>query len=422
MSEGLGRPMNLPSLLGVYLAVNALPDAYILVDGPDCALYKSHFIHGRHDLNSTLLRISGRHRVAFTNVCARGVVKEHDEIIRRHILTLDGLAESGLTLVTALPMCSITGVDYGRVIRSLGGRLSKPAVDIPPDSLTGDWLDGYAQTLSALVRGLGFTRGRRRKGSATVIGYLMDRNEADHLGNLAELRRMLAALSLKMDCVWLGGQKTLDLRRVQEAEFIISLPYGRAAARRLAGLTGARLVETELPFGLARSQRFMRDVGEAAGKSRQAEAFIARELARAIPRLRWIIPQRFLNRRAAFMGDPYLAAGFADIAEDLGMTVDGFIIRGRKGRGGPKAAGVLYEPPASSSEVRKLREAPLDLLVSCWCEAEWPRPLCPSMEFGFPSYRHHALFEQPFLGFNGLLAFVGRMADALSERPASRKA
>lgn len=224
MSEGLGRPMNLPSLLGVYLAVNALPDAYILVDGPDCALYKSHFIHGRHDLNSTLLRISGRHRVAFTNVCARGVVKEHDEIIRRQILTLDGLAESGLTLVTALPMCSITGVDYGRVIRSLGGRLGKPAVDIPPDSLTGDWLDGYAQTLSALVRGLGFTRGRRRKGSAAVIGYLMDRNEADHLGNLAELRRMLAALSLRMDCVWLGGQKALDLRRAQEAEFIISLP------------------------------------------------------------------------------------------------------------------------------------------------------------------------------------------------------
>ena len=420
MSEGLGRPMNLPSLLGVYLAVNALPDAYILVDGPDCALYKSHFIHGRHDLNSTLLRISGRHRVAFTNVCARGVVKEHDEIIRRHILTLDGLAESGLTLVTALPMCSITGVDYGRVIRSLGGRLSKPAVDIPPDSLTGDWLDGYAQTLSALVRGLGFTRGRRRKGSAAVIGYLMDRNEADHLGNLAELRRMLAALSLRMDCVWLGGQKALDLRRAQEAEFIISLPYGRAAARRLAGLTGARLVETELPFGLARSQRFMRDVGEAAVKSRQAEAFIARELARAIPRLRWIIPQRFLNRRAAFMGDPYLAAGFADIAEDLGMTVDGFIIRGRKGHGGPKAAGVLYEPPASSGEVRRLQEAPLDLLVSCWCDTEWPQPRCPSMEFGFPSYRHHALFEQPFLGFNGLLAFVGRMADTLSERPASR--
>ena len=81
MGQQFSSPMNYPTLLGVYLAVNALKDAYVLVDGPDCAFYKAHFIHGRHDLNSTLLRISGRHRVAFTNICSRGVVKEHDDIL-----------------------------------------------------------------------------------------------------------------------------------------------------------------------------------------------------------------------------------------------------------------------------------------------------------------------------------------------------
>ena len=412
-------PMHFPTLMGVYLAVNALSDAYVLVDGPDCAFYKAHFIHGRHDLNSTLLRISGRHRVSFTNVCSRGVVKDHDDIIGRQLQTIDGLSEAGLALVTALPMCSITGVDYGRVIRSLGRRLTKPAIDIPPESLVGDWLDGYAAALSALARGLGAAAGRRRPKTAAVVGYLMDRNEADHHANLSELNRMLTALSLETVSVWLGGQSAAQLKRVEEADLIVSLPYGRAAARRLAAASGARLVETELPFGLPKTMRFLRDVGEAAGMEREAEAFIDAELSDVIPRLKWIIPQYFLNRKTGFMGDPHLFAGFLDIAQDLGMSVAGAIVRGR-GKHAASADGVpvLYEPPVFSDEVRRLLETPVDLFVSCWCEQEWPQLRSPSMEFGFPSYRHHALSDRPFLGFNGFLAFVDRMSGELSRRRA----
>ncbi|MBI4678968.1 MAG: hypothetical protein HY748_15425 [Elusimicrobia bacterium] len=414
--EDASTPANFPTLLGVYLAVNAIRDAYILVDGPDCTLYKAHFIHGRHDLNSTLLSITGRHRVLFTNVCSRGVVKEHDAVLKRHLLTLDGLEESGLLLVTALPMCSITGVDYGRVIRSLKGKLSKPAVDIPPDSLAGDWLDGYGQALASLARGLGASKGRGRKDRVALVGYLMDRNEADHLANLAELRRMLGALKLDLVSVWLDGGPASALKAVEEAEVIVSLPHGRAAARRLAEATGAGLVETRLPFGLPSTSAFLREVGSATGRKAEAEAFIEEELSRIIPRLKWIVPHLFLGRKAAFMGDPHLLDGFLDIAEDLGLEVEGAIVRGRRAHGGGREGiAVLHEPPVSSSEVERLMRAPKDLFVTCWCEREWPRLAGRVMEFGFPSYRHHALYERPFLGFNGFLGFVERMADALSE-------
>lgn len=415
MGQQFSTPMNYPTLMGVYLAVNALKDAYVLVDGPDCAFYKAHFIHGRHDLNSTLLRIDGRHRVAFTNVCSRGVVKEHDDIIGRELLTLDALPESGLVLVTALPMCSITGVDYGRAIRLRAGGLKKPAIDIPPESLVGDWLDGYDQTLNALAKGIALDPSRLRPGTAAVVGNLMDRNESDQLANVAELERMLAGLGLETVSVWLSGQESAELSRVSEAGIIVSLPYARAAARRLAQRTGALLVETELPFGLPKASRFMRDVGAAAGRAAEAEAFIDAELSRVVPRLKWIIPQYFLNRRAGFMGDPYLLGGFRDIADDLGMKLEGAIVRGRAAHGGGRAdAGVLYEPPAMSDEVRRFMDLPLDLFVSTWCEHEWPALKSPTMEFGFPSYRHHALSDRPFLGFNGFLAFVERMADELT--------
>lgn len=418
MGQQFSTPMNFPTLMGVYLAVNALQDAFVLVDGPDCAFYKAHFIHGRHDLNSTLLRIDGRHRVAFTNVCSRGVVKEHDDIIGRELLTLDGLAETGLTLVTALPMCSITGVDYGRAIRLRAKSLKKPAIDIPPESLVGDWLDGYDQTLNALAKGIALDPARRRKGTVAIVGNLMDRNESDQLANLAELERLLAGLGLETVSIWLSGQRAAELGRVEEAELIVSLPYGRSAARRLAQRTGARLVETELPFGLPKTERFVRDVAAAAGKDAEAEAFLDAELSRVVPRLKWIIPQYFLHRRAGFMGDPYLLGGFRDIAEDLGLRLEGAIVRGRAAHG-PEDAGVLYEPPAMSDGVRRFMEKPLDLFVSTYCEHEWPMLKFPTMEFGFPSYRHHALSDRPFLGFNGFLAFVERMADELT-RPRAK--
>ncbi|MFI5360707.1 MAG: nitrogenase component 1 [Elusimicrobiota bacterium] len=417
MPTNSGRPMNFPTLIGVYLAVNAIADAYILVDGPDCTLYKAHFIHGRHDLNSTLLRSDGRHRVAFTNVCSRGVVKEHDDVIRRHLATLDGLDESGLVLVTALPMCSITGVDYGRLLRSDGEAAMKPAVAIPPDSLVGDWLDGYAQTLDSLARGLEIPPGGIRPGRVAVVGYFMDRNECDHAANLIEIRRMLGALGLETAAIWLEGRNAADLKRASEAEIIVSLPYGRAAACRIAQRTGARLVEAPLPFGIPKTLQFLRDVAEAAGCPAKAEAFIEMELSRLMPRLQRIVPHLFLHRKMAFMGDPHLADGFLDIADDLGVSISGTIVRGRRAHGGVREGGVvLYEPFTMSEEVSRLLQSPLDLFVSSWHEQGALPAADATMEFGFPSYTQHVLYERPFVGFNGFVSFVDRLAGELSAR------
>jgi len=419
-------PLSFPWLIGVYLGVNAIRDAYALVDGPDCTLYKAHYIHGRHDLNSTLLDVGGRHRIAFTNVCARGVVKEHDAIVARHLLALDALPESGLLLATALPMCSITGTDYGRIIRNVRARLHKTAIDVSPGSLLGDWLDGYESVLLALARGLDLPRGRRRPGTAAVVGYLMDRNEGDHLANLAELRRLLAAAGLELVSVWLDGGPAAGLRRAAEAEFVVSLPYGRRAARAVARRTGARLLEAELPFGLPATRAFVRRVAEATGRTREAEAFLDAELRRVVPRLQWVLPHLFLHRRVAFLGDPYLLAGFCDLADDCGMTLTGAVVTARAGHGGGRPGlAVVHEPPAEAAAMLRILE-PADLIVGSrvWgsmLAVAGPHPLYPALvEFGFPSYEHHALLDRPFLGADGVLALVERMADCLYRRQPAR--
>ena len=409
---GHGKPFNFPSMLGVYLAVNAVPDVYVLVDGPDCSLYKAHYIHGRHDLESTLLRVDGRHRVCFTNVCSRGIVKQHDDILADAVLKLDSLPDCAATLLTALPMCSITGVDYGRVSRALAGGLKGDVIDLPPGSLTGDWLDGYSATLTALARGVPLPRVKARRGKVAIVGHLMDRNEADRRADVAELERLVAGLGLECVSVWLSGRPYAELSRASHAQFVVSLPYARAAARLVAKRTGARLVESPLPFGLPKTSEFVRALGKAAGRSRQAESFIDRELSSLMPRFRWVFPHRFLGRRVAFAGDPHLLAGFTDIAADAGMTVTSAVLTARKAHGGEvPGLRVDHEPPLSDARYQRFCDG-TDLVVSCHCEAV--RPTVPVLEMGFPSYRHHAFFARPTLGFDGFAGFVDRLADALA--------
>lgn len=413
-----GTPANFPSMLGAYLALNAVPDVYALVDGPDCSLYKAHFIHGRHDWESTLLRADGRHRVCFTNVCARGVVLDHDEVLADAARRLAALPDCAAVMLTALPMCSITGVDYGRVARALAPELAGAVFDLPPGSLVGDWLDGYASALTALARSLRLEPGRVRPGTVAIVGHLMDRNESDKRADARELERLVQGLGLECVSVWLSGRPYAELRRVEEAELVVSLPYARGAARLVAERTGARLVEAPLPFGLPKTEEFVRALGEASGRAERASAFAAAELRRVAPRFRWVLPHQFVGKRVAFAGDPHLFGGFLDIAADAGLEVRGAVLTARRAHGGAvEGLRVEHEPPEEDPETFRLLTEGVDLLVACSLRSLREREPAATLEAGFPSYRHHAFFERPTLGFDGFAGFLDRLADALAGRP-----
>ena len=422
MPQMMGSRFNFPSLMGAYLAVNAIPDAAIVVDGPDCALYKAHFIFGRHDLRSTLLDINGKHRVCFTNICAQGATKNHSEPILRRLRLLDEMASVGMILLTALPGCSLTGVDYEHLLRSVGSAMKKPSLAVPPISLTGDWLDGYAVVLRALARHLDLSGGRQKPENVALVGYLMDRNEGDHAANLRELRRILKALGLNLVSVWLDSEPHEALCHVKDARWIISLPYGSEAAREISKKTGAQLIETWLPFGLEATERWVRQIAEATGKSREALTLLRHERANALDRLEWIVPHLFLHRTAAFLGDPFLREGFEGICNELGMHLRTCLLASHEGRtnGTPRngASEIVHEPDIYHPAVQQLAAEKIDLVVSNTNDivSLIQRPDTALVEIGFPSYFHHALADSPYLGFTGFLAFVERLADALNSK------
>jgi len=412
--------VNFPYLVGVQLAVNAVRDAFLVVDGPDCMFLKARHIVGRHDLRSTLLDPSGDHRVAFTGSKGKGGEASSAADLAARV---SRLPSAGVVVVTASTPCAYPadGPEPPPFETPGGGA---PVVRVPGRSLEGDWLDGYAETMAALASALPAGKpGRLDASAVAVVGLVTDRGEGDGAGNVGELGRLISALRLRPAAPWLGGARWRDLARAVEAGTVVSLPGGRKAARIISQRTGARLVETDLPLGLEATTAWIRQVAAAAGSASAGE-MIDIELGRAVPALERAVPAFFLGRRFFLCGDPFTVAGLRRMIVELGGKVTGGILTATRGhldalddKGGLER--FVFEPP--SGKLESLRQAALDagvdvVLTSSELLDFW-REKVPCVNLGFPSWHHHVFAPTPFLGYEGCLHLAGRIADAVLEAP-----
>ncbi|MFA6316495.1 MAG: nitrogenase component 1 [Elusimicrobiota bacterium] len=416
-SNDLSQRLNAPYLVGTLLAVNALPDSTILIDGAECSMTKAEFIYGNHDLASTLLDSSGAHlhRLEHSYKDFADLVKDREPDIGAVVERLLARPSCKVLFLSPRPCCRILAVDYERILAASSGR-TKPVLPLPSDALSGDWLDGYADAMEALASSVDLKGARPKKDKVAVVGYLMDRSEGDHRAGLSELRRLLAALGLDLVSVWLGNAPYARLSDVKDAGTILSLPYGRKAARTLASRTGAKLVELDLPFGLLPTETWLRKVGQACGRPKKAvDALVDAELAPVLKALEWVVPQAMLHKRVALSGDPYLYEGLASLAEDLGWEVAAGALMCLPDKRPkdladrfPNQPAPLCEPTGAAWNAALAGAGKVDFIVG---NSFYMADGCgiPGVELGFPSYRHHALTSQPFLGFAGALKFVERV-------------
>jgi nitrogenase molybdenum-iron protein alpha/beta subunit len=406
-------------MIGVYLAVNAVRDLFLLVEGPDCTYMKTQYVQGNHDWLSTLTSVSGLHRIANTALHPVHMSGTRERSLRDALARMAASDGVPAVALTSMPMAFVTGADYQRLTRDVSLAARKPVLHIPGKSLSGDWIDGYAEALVSLATQLDLSGGSPRPGAVAVVGYLYDRNEADHVANLRELRRMHEAVGLDLVSVWLSGQAFADLRAVRDASVILALPYGRRAAAQIAKRTGARVVAMDLPFGFGASEAWIRKLGEISGRLPAAERFLHRELSEVAPKLEWVIPFLFQNRSFGYVGDPFLLPGFLDIVEIVGGRTSFAVVSNRP----QHARGLAETFPGLDLLVYPKMKGMLRFLVGV--AAREPVQLLVAnnagilgtdgaiLEFGFPSMFRHALYDRPFLGLSGALCFVDSMANAM---------
>lgn len=409
-------PFSLPYQLGIYLAANAVSDSCAVLDGGNCVMPKIDFLAGNHDLRSTLLSPSGAHRVVCTMACP---LPQRDNPEKPLLALLNSAAGSGsfaVLLLTGLPFQKLAGTDYAGLAAAVKGRT--PVADIPPSSLDADWLEGYALALDALARALPDRKVKKRRGTVALAGYFMDRLEGDHTANIKELRRLLGLCGLELTCVFPDGGSFRDLSRALEAELIVSLPYGRRAAERLARRSGARLLETGLPMGLRGTADWLKAVRLAAGLKGELPPAVRKLEKKAAAAVSPLL-DALSHRNVLYAGDPHLFAAFHAFARELRMNVRLALIDASPRPLGASVlpAGLLFAPDtgaalAAIEELAGYRKP--DLAVgNSFARTEGFAGGLPFTELGFPSYGHHCLHDEPFFGFAGARVLVCRLYNSL---------
>jgi nitrogenase molybdenum-iron protein alpha/beta subunit len=399
-------------LTGIYLAMNAVPDLYVLIDSPPfCVIDKLFYVQKTHDLLSDMFRRDTIHRLASTGVDGSQFVHDRTPKVEKTLASL--LAQEGCSAVflAAMPVAQVLAVDYSQMIAKAKEKTKKLIAELPSRGMYSEWLAGYEEAMLTLAKTIPLKgKKQNKKTDIAMIGNLFDRNEGDCTGNISELRRILGALSLDLKTVWFDGSGIDSLKKAGLAGTIISLPYARKAAKHLADRTGADLIEADLPIGLQGTTRFIRQISKRLNINKTAETFIEKELDQAVPLVGRMIPGYFQDRNVSINADPYLAEALAKSLEEIGVNIKQRIFFCSKKYFQSDERNAMFEP--MYTEVAGLDYSEIDMVIGTSQIKNILRhskKQVPYTELGYPSEDYHCLTSSPTFGFRGFINILNRI-------------
>lgn len=284
-------------------------------------------------------------------------------------------------------------------------RPDKAVAEIPPPGPRADWLEGYASVLSVASREFPLPEPEPRSDQVAVVGLLLDRHEADRLADVAEIKKLLEqGLGVTVTTVWPDGSDPSGFENISRSGFIVSLPYGRDAARILAERVGARLIATELPMGLGGTADWLRQIAGELDRGKQAEAYISRQLDRFVPRLEWIVQHRLLHTRIALVGDPFLVTGLTTMLREMGCRISAMEFTA-DGAGSTDVPGLPGAGNIPGTDILLTNRSGVQSAVSQGV---------PFLELGFPNSGHHSLYGSTLFGFEGTAHVVELIVNRLA--------
>ena len=421
--DPFGAPFGYPRILGAYLAVNAMPDTWMLVDSADCATLRAEIVQDNHDWLATLITENGHYRIASTGVCPHTIVLDRRGILAEQF---SEVAKEGgaFMFIYPAPVTALVGIDYRNILASIEIPEGTTALVVDPVDSVGNWVAGYSHMMEMVARHLHLPeRVDKRPGTVALVGYLWDRNEADHEASVAELRSLLVDMGLATTSVWLSGCASAQLQRVAEAETILALPYGRLAARILAERTGARVIDVDLPVGLDATVAWVESLSAALGLASSACAAMELAAGRAYRRASKAVMRHMVNRTFAICTETVLASKLAAMIVELGGEVKLLATAGESlSPEERELAELVLENPTMEQVSGALLEVaggaqgwPVLLGTERAIAAAQPGSFAV-VPIGFQAGGTHHLYPAPFVGFGGALSLLDRIGNAIALR------
>lgn len=399
---------------GLYLTTNAIKDAYLLLDGCPCIYKKIEIIEKNHDYLSALFDNYGHHRISATDANINNIEQDRNSSIKNQIKKISNYDKTGLLLLSSVPIAKITGVDYEMLLKEIKKDSKKPMINIEYTKMDYDWLDSYSETLKKIAEDMDLGKDKKVMNSVGIVGYFFDRNEGDNTGNLLEIERLFKELSINIESVWLNGKNYEDLKKIEKANLIISLPYAREAAKIIAEKTGARIIELSLPIGIENSINWIRKIAKELKKEKEAEIFIEKDLSQTIPLIGWIVEHFFRGKKVSIVCDPYLADDLITALKEIDVKLIEAVIYSRKSRKNqlkninlPKK---VYFELDETTQMKKV-----DFVIgnsSGYKLFEKTK----YVDFGFPCYRNHFIYNSPYMGIRGFGLLLNRIINSLKNQ------
>jgi nitrogenase molybdenum-iron protein beta chain len=422
-------PLTPTFLDGLLLLANAVPDTSLVIDCANCGSDKFAMVGAQHDTMSSLSRGDRNLRVRYSDLKANDMIMGTERRVRQTVIDLMGSHHPSLVFLVQSSAVQLIGTDVVRLADDLESELKLPIAVVPPQPLSGDFLDGFASALEALARKMPLSETETSPGRLGLVGNLFERFEADAVANVGELRRLIEGLGFEPGAVWLDGRDTRGLADVARDGTLLAFPEGARAATALAARTGAKVIEARVPVGLDGTVRFLEEVGERLGAADRVKPLVARELEVVVPRLEKAVHRSFLHRCVAVVAPPAEAVSLASYLDELGMVVKLVVVLARRDAAAKlvgetlAAAGmgaeIVPDPsfPLVEEAFRGLREAgSLDLVVGSGAARDAAKAQgIPYVEFMHPCYVRHALFDAPWVGFRGALWLADAMFNRLHD-------
>ena len=432
MSEELEHYALKPSygrLTGVAIGLHAIRDGYLLMHvGVGCKNKVTHLLS--HDWQQTC-----NLRQGWTEVGDRDLIVGATARVGPYLRSWSSRMDSGFVGVVSVTFLELAGEDVADEVKRIDGEWPVPVALIPALGFDGDEYDGYAAVCRAVIQEIPWSTGTPDPRQVSLLGYLFDRYEGDHQGNLRQLAAMLKGLGLAMGPTVLGGTKMEDLRGAAGSGVLIALPYLDPVAgklRRFWKKQGRAPVRTDLPMGVAGTSAWLRMVGKAAGVApARIEAYVRLREQRALGPVQ-PMRSRLERKPVAVFAEAPLAAGLCGVLLELGMEPVLVGVRGtslggpdtvretlaRWGQALPERCEVLAAP--SLDRIRQRVAAHIDdglghVLGSATelnALADLPgADGVRALEVGFPCQHHHTFMQLPFLGYGGVVTLAQRLVN-----------
>jgi nitrogenase molybdenum-iron protein alpha/beta subunit len=412
-----------PYLDGVCLAVNAIPDAYLVYDAHNCGYHNAEKIAGNHDLFSDLMRWDQMNRIVRTDLDSREYIMGSEDKLSMKIRQVAERYRPGIVLVVRSNIVIVAGHDAEPVIRDLATKFDVPIILLSDKSVEGDHVTGYLHALAALVSRLDLRPAHDECQSVCIAGYVFDRNEGDHQGNVAEFEWMLAGIGVRPGPVLLSGRSWSEWGSMIAPQAVIDVAGEWDGARRLAERANASYLHAQLPLGIEGTCAWLRAVATTVGLPCDPEPFIDEELRRLVPTLQWILPRYFFGRTVMVFADRLLLSPLLAFVEELGLRVTAIgstSVDYDEGTQQPRLPRAKYATaPRLTDElhgffVERRQEGEVDLVIGNALIHQIAKLAgIPCVELGYPSRAYHALRPSPFVGFGGVRVLVERMINAL---------